>query len=248
MRSIGFANGRGLDIHTRTTRIDNRNTGSYSYISGVAIRIGSDILEWTDTGSIFANGNDVSDPSPEDPSEGTATIAGFTLKKTMRGKKRNIMVHDLILSESSSIQVRVNAKIGMLFVDVKGQFQDSVGLLGTQDDEGHGVLARDGQTSLSGLWNSFGEEWQVRDYEAKLFKLHRDPQYPAGCHYHSKVSKGVHLRRRLLESGSKNAAIDIDGANIACMDASERMKGFCVDDVMATGDVELAEDSFYSVP
>ena len=213
----------------------------------MAIRLGSDILEWTDAGSIFANGDDVSDLLPVDPSKGTVTIAGFTLKKTTRGKKRNIMVHDLILSEGSSIQVRVNTKLGMMFVDAKGQFQDSVGLLGTQDDEGNRVLARDGQTSLLGLWNSFGDEWQVRDYEDKLFKFHRDPQYPAGCHYHSNISTGVHLRRRLLESGSKNAAaIDIDGANEACKDASERMKGFCVDDVMATGDVELAEDSFYS--
>ena len=245
MKSADFANGSGLDIHIRTTRIDNINSGGYSYISGVAIRIGSDILEWTDTGSVFANGDNVSDPFREDPSKGTVTIAGFILKKTMRGKKRNIMVYDLILSEGSSIQVRLNTKIGMLFVDVKGLFQDSVGLLGTQDDEGHGALARDGQTNLSGLWNSFGEEWQVRDYEAKLFKLHRDPQYPAGCHYHSKLSKGVHLRRRLLESGNTNAAIDIDGANIACVDASERMKGFCIDDVMATGDVDLAEEPFY---
>jgi len=47
MASKEFADGLGIDVHIRTTRIDNPRM-SYSYISGTAVKIGTDILEVQD--------------------------------------------------------------------------------------------------------------------------------------------------------------------------------------------------------
>jgi hypothetical protein len=57
MTSPGFASGLWLDIHVRTTRIDNVRM-SYSFISGVAVRrIGTDVLETMDDGTVIVNGD-----------------------------------------------------------------------------------------------------------------------------------------------------------------------------------------------
>ena len=54
MASKEFADGLGIDVHIRTTRVDNPRM-SYSYISGTAVKIGTDIhiLEVQDDGSMF---------------------------------------------------------------------------------------------------------------------------------------------------------------------------------------------------
>jgi hypothetical protein len=40
--------------------------------------------------------------------------------------------------------------------------------------------------------------------------------------------------------------VTLDVATEACTKAVGNMKEFCVEDVMATGDLELAEDPFYN--
>ncbi len=39
--------------------------------------------------------------------------------------------------------------------------------------------------------------------------------------------------------------VDLDAAERACVHAASSKKSFCIDGVMATKDVELAEDPFY---
>jgi hypothetical protein len=46
-----------------------------------------------------------------------------------------------------------------------------------------------------------------------------------------------------MDSGND---VGIDLATESCADAAVHKKDFCVDDVMATGDLELAEDPFYN--
>ena len=76
----------------------------------------------------------------------------------------------MILGEDDkSIQIRANLKTGMLFVDMIGNFNDSVGLMGRAGITKGFLLARDGATNLAGEWNTFGEEWQVHNNEPKLF-------------------------------------------------------------------------------
>jgi hypothetical protein len=75
MKSPSFASGLGLDIHIRATRIDNARI-SYSYISAAAVRIGTDVLEVRDDGSILINGLPL---AAED-----GTFAGFPVIKAIK--------------------------------------------------------------------------------------------------------------------------------------------------------------------
>jgi hypothetical protein len=253
MASKEFADGLGIDVHIRTTRVDNPRM-SYSYISGTAVKIGTDILEVQDDGSIIVNGEDEFLLEDAEAETAGTTFAGYPITKTMKGTKRNIFVYDLALDVDGgdkSIEIRVNLKTGMIFVDVSGSFpEDTVGLLGSPHHDA--LLARDGKTDLTGDWNTFGEEWQVQSDEPKLFQdKNRVPQHPAGCIYESQqVKSNLRHRRRLMVdsagTGSDEEATAVEAAEKACVRATGEKKQFCIDDVMATGDLELAEDSFYN--
>jgi hypothetical protein len=253
MASKEFADGLGIDVHIRTTRVDNPHM-SYSYISGTAVKIGTDILEVQDDGSIIVNGEEDEFLLEDEAETAGTTFAGYPITKTMKGTKRNIFVYDLALDVDGgdkSIEIRVNLKTGMIFVDVSGSFpEDTVGLLGSPHHDA--LLARDGKTDLTGDWNTFGEEWQVQSDEPKLFQdKNRVPQHPAGCIYESQqVKSNLRHRRRLMVdsagTGSDEEATAVEAAEKACVRATGEKKQFCIDDVMATGDLELAEDSFYN--
>ncbi len=244
LKSLGFASGLGLHIHIRTTRVNNP-VFSFSYISGVAVKLGDDILEAMSDGLIFVNGEEVS---------GDITFAGFSVSTLTKGVHGNIHVYDLNLDfeeDNSSIEIRANKKSGILFVDVKGVFSDSAGLLGTGTSSvDTSLLARDRVTDLNGQWNTYGEEWQVRDTEMKLFRENRPPQFPAGCRYESNLKKPKRLRRRqrhhrhLMEEVKGNE-VALEVAREACSRAFGRQKDFCIADVMATGQLEVAQDPFY---
>jgi hypothetical protein len=234
MKSLGFASGRGLDVHIRTTRIDNSQF-SYSYISGIAVKLGDAVVEVMTDGGLIVNGEEA-----ELSGERTG-VAGILLTSTVKGANKNIIVHDLALSEDISIQIRANTKTGMLFIDVNGMFSDSIGLLGSTE----GMFARDGETDMAGFWNALGEEWQVRKTEPKLFlDTHREPQHPAGCLYAGAAKRKAHLRRRLTDDLADEVNIEV--ATKACAKLSGELRDFCITDIMATGDLELAEDPFYS--
>jgi hypothetical protein len=100
---------------------------------------------------------------------------------------------------------------------------------------------------LTGYWNThtYGEEWQVNDVDPKLFQdMKRYPQYPESCLYTAE-KKNSYIRgrgRRLMETNM----VSIEAATDACAHLEkDHMKAFCVDDVMATGDLDLVEDPFY---
>ena len=107
-----------------------------------------------------------------------------------------------------------------------------------------GLYTRDGETDLTSSWNSFGLEWQVNNSDRKLFvNKHRFPQHPQSCSFKVLNKNGEnykkYLRRRLVE-------INVDDAISACADSPHGFKKeFCIQDVMATGLVELAKDPFY---
>jgi len=244
-RSKSFKEGLGLAVHVRTTRVDDSRVNlSYSYISGAAVKIGSNVFEVNEDAELIVNGES-STYTADMVFEGLQSIA-----KNLKGKKSRIIVYDFDLGNDKGIQIRVNTKNGMLFVDVNGAFQDSQGLLGAASEFAKPLLGRDGVTDLSGHWNTYGEEWQVDDSDPKLFQdMKRHPQYPHGCVYVADSKKtnirGSHnrRRRRLIEANY----VSLDAATKACAHLGDaQMKDFCVDDVMATGDLELVEDPFYA--
>lgn len=229
---------------------------SYSFISGVAIQIGSeDVLEVMDDGALVLNGKKNFLGGIENKT--TGRFAGFLVSKTSKGTQKNILVYDLDLGDGRSIQIRFNRKTGMIFVDVSGTFpSDSVGLLGSPRHDA--LLARDGKMDLTGEWNTYGENWQVLTGEPKLFQdADRVPQHPVGCIYgevhDERFSLKTHKlrhRRRLMEytSGSRSEnKVSVVEAEKACAHAAAGVKKqFCIDDVIATNDVELATEEFYN--
>lgn len=221
---------QGIEVHIRTTRID-RTQMSYSYISAAAVAYGNDVVEAMADGTLIVNGK-------ETIATGEESLEDIHVAKSFSGLRKNIIVYDLTFGEKKVIQIRVNTKVGMIFVDAVGHFSQTTGLLGSSG----GSFARDGVTDMAGLWNSFGEEWQVQAHEPKLFKNgRRAPQYPAGCSY-EQVSN-TKLRRRLTDA---SAEVDIDTARKVCSKLRGDMKDYCITDVMITGDVELVDDPFYN--
>ncbi len=219
----------------------------YSYISATAVKIDHHILEVSEDGDIFINGKH---HSTDLTADGIVFAGLFKLTKTLKGSAKRIIAYTLDLGEGKNVEIRVNKKSGMIFVDVTGTFADSEGLLGPEpEDHASPLLARDGKTDLAGHWNTYGEEWQVNDSDPKLFQdMDRPPQYPAGCLYEAEGQNSYHVRgsrRRRLMMGT--VEVSLDEAEQACAHVNGGIKKtYCVDDVMATGDFDLAEDPFYT--
>ena len=234
INSNEFAFGLGITVHVRTTRVDNQNI-AYSYISSVAVKIGNDILEVSgdeDAGELFANKVSAVE---------VTSLAGYPLTKSLRTfkyPKKDVVIYSLNLRDGNSIEIRANTNTGMLYVDINGHFGHSEGLVGSRQHEG--LFSRDGTMDLSGHWNTYGEEWQVKNIEPKLFRVNRAPQHPEGCVYESEE-----ITIRLLR-GLTVEAISIEDATEACAKSHGQLKEFCVNDVMASGDLDLAEDCFYN--
>lgn len=250
MESAEFLYGLGLAIHIRTTRIENFHV-AYSYISGAALSIGSDVFEVLPDGKLVVNGDYLPhDVSTRDEMVLSDSFPSFlSVRKEMMGKQKKIIQYNLsFVNMSNNIHIRSNTKTKMIFVYVEGHFPNSVGLLGSSAGDKKGLLARDGVTDFTGEWNTFGEEWQVKDVDQKLFIENREPQYPKGCRY--SAQKSSHLRqsrRRLLMENDTDNKMTVALATSVCAESPEgRKKDFCIADVMATGDKDLADDRFYN--
>jgi hypothetical protein len=144
-----------------------------------------------------------------------------------------------------------NTNTGILYVDFHGSFPDGEGLTGSTSSTA--LLGRDGKTNFSGHYNSFAEEWQVLNTEQNLFQQPRGPQHPEGCIYdvdsmammqhqqEDKKMKTSSIRRRLLDEAKEE--VTMEQASDAC--ANVKRQEFCIMDVMAMADLEIAEDPFY---
>jgi len=111
-------------------------------------------------------------------------------------------------------------------------FGDTVGLMG--DYENGKMVGRDG--TVIDDPTTFGNDWQVLDTEPKLFQVvDRAPQYPEKC-MPPTIGASDHLRRRLQATVSKEEAEE------ACAGYQGQAEfNMCVFDVMAAGDLELAQ-------
>ena len=258
LASPGFASDSGLLIHIRTKRVDGR-LFSYSYISAVAVRIGNDILEIQEDGILIVNGKlytgDVTCDDVPFPTE----FATYSLTKNMIGKLKKITQYvlniDRVGNESKypnmsmkprTITIHANPRTRMLSVKIDGHFHDGVGLLG-EPLAGDRLLGRDGITNMSQDWNKYGEEWQVKNTEPRLFQDHRAPQYPDPCTYQDgKLMKTHNLRHRHLayiENGM--GLVTKEAASEACSNYKGVNKNNCIHDVMVLEDLEVAEDPAY---
>ena len=92
-----------------------------------------------------------------------------------------------------------------------------------------GMIKRDRET-LSNDANEMGAQWQVRNYEAKLFNENCEPQYPTMCNMPSTTS------RRLRQNDSAMMQL----AKEACANVIEARRQFCLEDVVLSGNVKVA--------
>lgn len=253
MRSKNFDAGSGLSVYIRTTRVDTPRGISFSYISGTAIQIGKAVFEVSDNGNVLIDGKKANFISDESGTT-NSSFAGYNLENSIKGTNGRIVVFDIDLHDNRRIKIRSNTKSGMIFVDIDGYFEDSDGLLGAakEDDDGK-LYSRDGSIEMMGNWNAYAEDWQVRDTEPTLFQESRAPQYPVGCVYEDQSplvgkNKKKLRRRHLLALGeNEGTGVTREEAMEACSHAVGEMKVFCIDDVVATGDVELSTDPFYNL-
>jgi hypothetical protein len=223
LQNDNFANGRGMDIHIRTT-----HEAFYSYIEEAAIRLGDDVVEFAQKG-FYVNGVQGMD------SDLPTTIGGgFVLKAptlTPSGATKSYIIE---LQHGDYLLVYKYKHF--LAVQVHGQPQDfgtSVGLLGNFYTSS--MLARDGVTVLHDP-DEFGAEWQVRQDELQLFRTLREPQHPtASC---KPVPETSRKNLRHLRTGD---ASFVQAAEAACAHKSINDFDFCVHDVLATRDFGMAE-------
>jgi len=208
-----FANGLGLRLHIRTTRV-----GYYSYIERTALQIGSDVLEFqNDVETFLFNGETNNDPK--------LTMGGFEVRRT----KRAISVR-----LSNDVKAKIDfyeKKHGMPYFDIDGggtdMFAGSLGLLG--DWQTGKMIGRDGLTEMEEA-EVHALEWQVRDTEPMLFQSMRAPQYPTVCIPPEKI-----LGKRLGDSHMKAEAEKV------CAIQNPGDIANCVFDVMATRSLSTAE-------
>merc|ERR1712113_136532 len=157
-----------------------------------------------------------------------STLSGFAITHdAVNAQKREFRVE---LSGEEYVLLKTFKDMVMVSVEnaSASNFQGSLGLLGSF---GKGVKkARDNLTVIED-YNEFGQEWQVRPDEAKLFHTIEGPQAPQKCQLPSTQA----LRRRLGES-----KLTLDDAKTACSRVRPEDFDVCVFDVLATDDSEIA--------
>lgn len=213
LENPGFGAGDGLTVHIRTSP-----RYQYSFIETAAIQIGEDVLEISSWGEFFFNGVEGAG-LPEQ-------IAGlYAVNHTQFDEK----MHRFEVNLLDGQKIIVNTHKDMVAVKMEGakphNFEHSVGMLGvfgTGEKRG-----RDGTFIYDD--NVFGQEWQVRDTEPKLFQTNRSPQHPLPCNMPEPKSESRRLGQSIAEDDAKEACAHWGG-----------MKEQCFFDVMVTGDLELA--------
>lgn len=211
MDSIGFR------AHARTS-----GRYEYSYIESAVVQIGSDILEVGAFGQHFFNGVEgaASDMFPT-----TMGNVG-TVSYEMINKKKHVFTIDL--GKGEKVTVRTFKDIVGVHFEKASSFDGAIGLMG---EYGTGkMMARDGKTEVTDA-NEFGMEWQVRNNEPMLFQSARAPIYPAQC-----IMPTVEQTQRRL---GEHAISHEEAAN-ACAKWGSKSNN-CVFDVIATGDLSIAE-------
>jgi hypothetical protein len=210
-----------LDIDIRTkVRYD------YSYIESAVAKIGDDIFEVTSFGSYFLNG--VAGASLP------ATIADFPITHTQPSDK--IHIFEIQVTNKEKIIFRtfkdwVSVKLDHTDAE---RFHGSQGMMG--EYETGKLLARDGKTVLQDPID-LANEWQVRQDEPMLFLSRSGPQHPQACRLpDTDETIKKNLRRRLGES-----TVSLEAAEKACSGWSPETREGCVHDVMASGDLDLAD-------
>eukprot|EP00581_Thalassiosira_minuscula_P028767 CAMPEP_0183751080 /NCGR_PEP_ID=MMETSP0739-20130205/1529_1 /TAXON_ID=385413 /ORGANISM="Thalassiosira miniscula, Strain CCMP1093" /LENGTH=490 /DNA_ID=CAMNT_0025987265 /DNA_START=129 /DNA_END=1601 /DNA_ORIENTATION=- len=236
-----FGDGKGLDVHVRTNNRDN----DWDRISGVAVRIGEDVLEVGTRGKktffYYLNGKrDVELPFK---------LGGYEVIQTQyrcdgeTQKCKDPFAFKILLDDDddgeNSILIVPYFKMLIHVTGSNDILGPTTGLMGTW--EHNGVLARDGRRTLENLNNNrhYAEEWQVMEDDGLLFQEARYPQYPQKCIL-PKTS-----RASMLKKGNLRRLGGIKSVEKACSHVDGDKHDMCVYDVMEGGSLDFADDPLY---
>jgi hypothetical protein len=219
--SESFGGGVGLRVHGRTEIVD-----SWSRISNAAIQIGDDVLEMNNNGDVYYNGFEITSDGQLPEAIGGGLYSVRKDVKTMA----NIPKIDLVVDVNEgkgNIKISLFKKV--IAVHVGTMAHDLNGMLGNRAIEG--LVGRNG--TILTEWNEMGSHWQVRDTEPMLFHDARAPQYPAQC-----ILPVTDSRRKLRGVAEQYHR----RATELCQGITDPTKQqFCVEDVLLTGDVDIAQ-------
>ena len=212
-----------LQIHIRTKRIRK-----WSCIDAIALKMGGDVVEVdSNEAKLFRNGSEVS----------SIQTARISVNKPMAKKKK--VIYNFILDGDKYVEVTANKRTQMIFLNLHGNYSsETKGILGSPANPG--FFGRDGK-AMQGDVNLFVEEWQINDSDPQIFRTRPFPQFPDKCSYN--VNRDSSVRERRLK---QTDSISMEEASRACSTHSPGpLRQYCIDDVMQTGDLEMADDKFY---
>jgi hypothetical protein len=262
MDSPAAADGLGITLHARhatpkSSREAVSDESSYTFISNIVLRIGNVVFELRAEGAkLFRDGVE---HNVEDNGDVASAGLPYVIKRHVKGQRKNQVQYEFIFGDNSKIALRANVHYKMAYVEVSGfKDVDVRGFLGKTDH--HGFFDRDdtlmGDSADKVNLEAYAQVWQVQENETKLF-MEKDvfPQAPHVCVFvdsgngfdinnpFEKKLRGS-PRRKLAQVDSKLEKM----ANAACAHLSDSnpKKSWCIDDVISTGVVEVAEDPFYA--
>lgn len=218
----------GLDVHVRTT-IDT----FYSYIEATAVRIGDNILE-VSADKIVLNGEETKGPVEFMSADGKHTYLYHLTDSENNGKKQ---IFSLEADNEPLASIRFYQHyLTVSVIGSKKDFHDAQGLLGKFEDGS--MVDREG-APFNSSFEAYAFEWQVNHLagDPSLFMdADRSPQLPfERC----RMPTGGRPARRLLRANNEL----YEKATAACSAAvtNDGDLDLCIDDVMTTGEVGLAE-------
>jgi hypothetical protein len=219
----GFHNDRDLSVHVRTTMQD-----SFSFIEEVAIKVGDDILEFHGDSSVYLNGIE---QSMEMESRITFGDEYSLFKNPFNNNKDKPGF--VVKMKGAAVKVRSGMFMTASIEGSDEALQGSKGILGK-----HGtgeMIARDG--TIMSDFTEFGFEWQVNPLQGdpRLFMEARAPQLP----YERCRMPSVEVSRRMLRAQDSKL---MEQATEKCAMNHPKNVQSCIDDVMLTGNLELAEE------
>jgi len=212
----------GFEAHVRTSiRHD------WSFVSGVAVKIGNDILEVGGHRKYYING--------VEGAELPSTLSGFPVSLRIYDTDAALAFDKFIidLGEHGGVVIKVFGEFLAISIN-KGVNNDvwegTLGLMG--GFETGELLGRDGKTIFKDT-NLFGVEWQVNNDQAPFFQQADGPQFPAMCNLPR--CKANDHRRLIGESGVTYAQ-----AEKACSSLPLSARESCIFDATTTGNLEMA--------
>ena len=260
LKNKGFHGGQGLDIHIRTTMKGN----TYSYVEATAISIGEHVLEFHSHEFLF-NGKEMHYDmlplsffqddkeyilSPKDGNNNNNNNNNNNKKKKKKKKSNTEVV--LQLNDHSSITISSSGKKDFMKVQLDMMPADVVTSVGILGDYSTGdMIGRYGQMMEN--FQDMGFEWQVNPEDPQLFVFPREPQLPyercrlptvSNEYLHSESadtesSVSMESRRRHLRAEQPDLYAK---AAKACAKAPPDDFDLCLDDVMLTGELDLADE------